>query len=79
MHDQVLLNRSPGPQVEHGRSLSTNDLTLMKLREELGFKAVFIGIGNPQPKTIPIFEGLTEDNGYYTSKSFLPKVRMLHT
>ena len=42
----------------------------------MDFKAVFIGIGNPQPKTIPIFEGLTEENGYYTSKGFLPKVKV---
>ncbi len=42
----------------------------------MDFKAVFIGIGNPQPKTIPIFEGLTEENGYYTSKGFLPKVKI---
>ena len=61
----------------HGRSLSTSDLTLKSLREDLGFAATFIGIGNPQPKTIPIFEGLTEDKGYYTSKSFLPKVLAL--
>jgi hypothetical protein len=46
------------------------------MRDEMDFKAVFIGIGNPQPKTIPIFEGLTEENGYYTSKGFLPKVKI---
>jgi hypothetical protein len=28
----------------------------------------------PNPKLIPAFEGLTEDSGFYTSKSFLPKV-----
>ena len=39
-----------------------------------GFEAVFIGIGNPEPKTIPIFDGLDESKGYYTSKSFLPQV-----
>merc|ERR1712002_979920 len=39
-----------------------------------GFAAAFIGIGNPEPKTIPIFDGLTENEGYYTSKGFLPKV-----
>ena len=33
-----------------------------------------LGIGNPEPKTIPIFAGLTEEQGYHTSKSFLPKV-----
>ena len=28
----------------------------------------------PDPKKIPIFENLTEDVGFYTSKGFLPKV-----
>ena len=27
--------------------------------------AVFIGIGNPEPKTIPIFEGLTEEQAIF--------------
>merc|ERR1719483_440705 len=58
---------------EHGRSLHTEDLTLEKMRND-GFAAAFIGIGNPEPKTIPIFDGLTEGNGYFTSKGFLPKV-----
>ena len=30
--------------------------------------------GLPNPKLIPAFEGLAEANGFYTSKSFLPKV-----
>jgi dihydropyrimidine dehydrogenase (NADP+) len=34
----------------------------------------FLGVGNPEPKTLAIFDGLTEDQGYYTSKGFLPKV-----
>lgn len=37
-------------------------------------KAVFIGIGLPEPKIIPIFEGLTTEMGFYTSKNFLPIV-----
>lgn len=41
---------------------------------EEGCDAIFIGIGLPQPKTIPIFQNLTPDMGYFTSKSFLPKV-----
>lgn len=28
----------------------------------------------PEPKKISIFEGLTEDMGFFTSKSFLPQV-----
>jgi dihydropyrimidine dehydrogenase (NADP+) len=39
-----------------------------------GYRAVFLGIGLPEPKTIAAFEGLTKDMGFYTSKSFLPAV-----
>ena len=35
---------------------------------------MFLGIGLPQPKKIPIFEDLTEEMGFFTSKDFLPKV-----
>ena len=44
-----------------------------KLLED-GFKAVFIAIGLPEPKKIPIFENLFEMNGFYSSKTFLPQV-----
>ena len=40
----------------------------------MDYQAIFIGIGNPEPKIIPIFKNLTEDQGFYTSKGFLPKV-----
>ena len=51
------------------------DLTVKKLKGEMGFAAVFIGIGNPEPKKIPIFEKLDESHGFFTSKDFLPKVK----
>jgi len=70
---EIDLMKDLGVKIEHGRSLHTEDLTLEKMRND-GFAAAFIGIGNPEPKTIPIFDGLTEGNGYYTSKGFLPKV-----
>lgn len=38
------------------------------------YKAIFIGIGLPEAKCEPFLEGLTEEMGFYTSKSFLPKV-----
>lgn len=41
---------------------------------EQGFKAVFIGIGKPQPKVVSIFKDLDESQGFYTSKEFLPLV-----
>jgi len=63
-----------GVKVENNRFLGLQDLTLSKLTNDMDHKAVFIGIGNPEPKIIPIFKGLSEDQGFYTSKSFLPKV-----
>ena len=45
-------------------------LTIETIRDQL----FVVGIGNPEPKTLPIFDGLTESQGYYTSKGFLPKV-----
>jgi len=41
---------------------------------EEGYKAIFLGIGLPEPKIIPEFNGLTKDMGFYTSKAFLPSV-----
>jgi len=70
---EIDLMKDLGVKIEHGRSLHTDDLTLEKMRND-GFAAAFIGIGNPEPKTIPIFDGLTENDGYFTSKGFLPKV-----
>ena len=37
-------------------------------------KAIFLGIGMPNPTKAPIFNGLSENNGFWTSKDFLPKV-----
>jgi dihydropyrimidine dehydrogenase (NADP+) len=56
-----------------GHKLHENDLTLTKLQKE-GYKAVFIGIGMPEAKRAPMFEGLGPENGFYTSKDFLPLV-----
>lgn len=39
-----------------------------------GFKVVFLGFGKPCPKIVSIFKGLTQENGFYTSKDFLPLV-----
>ena len=41
---EVELMKDLGVKIETGRSLSTADLTLSKLKDE-GYKAVFIGIG----------------------------------
>ena len=70
---EIDLMKDLGVKIQQGRYLSTKDLTLENMKSD-GFDAVFIGIGNPEPKTIPIFDGLDEGKGYYTSKSFLPQV-----
>ena len=50
-------------------------LSVQGLRKA-GHEAIFVGIGLPDSKVAPIFEGLTVDNGFYTSKDFLPVVSM---
>ena len=61
--------------MELGRGLGSGekDVTLRGLVNG-GYEAVFVGIGLPDPKLAPIFEGLTKENGFFTSKEFLPVV-----
>ena len=68
------LMKDIGVKVENKRFLGMQDLTLHKMRNEMDCKAIFIGMGNPEPKVIPIFKDLSEEQGFFTSKSFLPKV-----
>ncbi|KAK6179258.1 hypothetical protein SNE40_011661 [Patella caerulea] len=70
---EVALMKDLGVKVVCGRSLSSKDITLSSLKAD-GYKAAFIGIGLPDSKRIPIFEGLTVEQGFYTSKTFLPVV-----
>eukprot|EP00794_Sanderia_malayensis_P008286 gene8286-9170_t len=71
---EVGLMKDLGVQVECSKALSANGgLTIKSLKND-GYEAIFIGIGLPQPKIIPPFEGLTEANGFFTSKQFLPAV-----
>ncbi|CAG0921159.1 unnamed protein product, partial [Notodromas monacha] len=70
---ELTLMKDLGVTVETGRSLSTDDLTVMKLKGE-GTDAIFLGLGHPEPKIIPAFQGLTHEQGFFTSKDFLPVV-----
>ncbi|XP_076639688.1 dihydropyrimidine dehydrogenase su(r) [Colletes latitarsis] len=70
---EVDLVKDLGVKIELGRALSKNDLTIQGLRDS-GYRAIFLGIGLPEAKTIPIFADLTEEMGFFTSKSFLPRV-----
>jgi dihydropyrimidine dehydrogenase (NADP+) len=49
------------------------DYTVEGLKRD-GYAAVFCGVGLPEANIIPEFEGLGPEHGFYTSKSFLPKV-----
>lgn len=70
---EIGLVKDLGVRFVTGRALATNDITVQGLLSK-GCAAVFLGIGLPQPKRIPIFEDLTETMGFYTSKDFLPLV-----
>ena len=60
-------------QIELGKGLGKDGLSVKGLLSE-GYEAIFLGIGLPEPKIIPIFDGLTVEQGFYTSKNFLPIV-----
>jgi len=70
---EIELMKDLGVTIETGRALSIKDITLKGLKEE-GYSGVFIGIGLPQPKRVPMFKDLDQSKGFYTSKDFLPKV-----
>lgn len=70
---EINLVKDLGVKFETGRSLSKNDVTIQKLFNN-GTVAVFLGIGLPQAKIAPVFKGLTEAQGFFTSKDFLPRV-----
>jgi len=65
-----------GVKIVPNKALTTADggLTVKKLLEEGGYKAIFLGIGLPNPNIDPIFQHLTTSEGFYTSKNFLPAV-----
>ncbi|CAG4990690.1 unnamed protein product [Colias eurytheme] len=70
---EVDLVKNLGVKFATNRSLSTKDLTVEGLIKD-GHAAVFLGIGLPEPKSIPIFKNLNQEMGFYTSKDFLPLV-----
>lgn len=72
VHFEIELMKDLGVKIATNCSFGSN-LTLESLKAE-GYKSVFIGIGLPEPKRPKIFKGLTSNNGFYTSKDFLPKV-----
>ncbi len=61
-------------QVQLGCGLGGEDGHTVQGLLQNGYEAIFVGIGLPDPKLIPIFEDLTIEQGFYTSKEFLPLV-----
>ncbi|XP_072366669.1 dihydropyrimidine dehydrogenase [NADP(+)]-like isoform X2 [Scyliorhinus torazame] len=70
---EIKLMKDLGVKIAVGKGLGIDGMTLESLTQD-GYKAVFIGIGLPEPKRDHIFEGLTVEHGFYTSKDFLPLV-----
>jgi len=69
---EVSLMKDLGVKVEYNKELG-RDFTVESLKKD-GYQAVFLGIGLPDPKRESIFNGLTPEQGFYTSKDFLPLV-----
>mmetsp|Transcript_11752 Transcript_11752/g.29694 ORF Transcript_11752/g.29694 Transcript_11752/m.29694 type:complete len:1041 (-) Transcript_11752:229-3351(-) len=69
---EVQLMLDLGVKIFYGKQLG-RDFTVESLKAD-GYAAVFIGIGLPAPNVDPIFKDLSEANGFYTSKTFLPLV-----
>eukprot|EP00123_Amoebidium_parasiticum_P017709 comp23956_c0_seq1/m.42407 comp23956_c0_seq1/g.42407 ORF comp23956_c0_seq1/g.42407 comp23956_c0_seq1/m.42407 type:complete len:1046 (-) comp23956_c0_seq1:454-3591(-) len=69
---EVRLMQDLGVKVVTGKALG-RDFTLESLRSE-GYEGVFLGMGLSDPIHYDVFDGLGPDEGFYTSKSFLPLV-----
>ncbi|XP_052399154.1 dihydropyrimidine dehydrogenase [NADP(+)] isoform X1 [Carassius gibelio] len=70
---EVDLMKDLGVKIVCDRGLGQDGMTLLSLKVE-GYKAVFIGIGLPQANRHTLFDGLSSEQGFYTSKDFLPLV-----
>ncbi|XP_019724835.1 dihydropyrimidine dehydrogenase [NADP(+)] [Hippocampus comes] len=70
---EIDLMKDLGVKVVCEKGLGMNGMTLTSLKED-GFKAIFVGIGLPQANRAKIFQGLSTDQGFFTSKDFLPMV-----
>lgn len=67
---EVELMKDLGVKVVCNKELG-KDYTVQSLKDD-GYKAVFVGVGLPNAKIAPAFEGLSVKQGFYTSKDFLP-------
>lgn len=70
---EIELMKDLGVKVIEGTGLGMHGMNIRSLKKE-GFAVIFIGIGLPEPKVDDIFKGLTTEQGFFTSKNFLPLV-----
>ncbi len=63
-----------GVKIITGKALDSEHGFTIKSLEKEGYECFFIGIGLPNPNNDAIFNGLKESHGFFTSKSFLPRV-----
>ncbi|XP_067109808.1 dihydropyrimidine dehydrogenase [NADP(+)] [Osmerus mordax] len=70
---EIDLMKDLGVKVVLEKGLGVDGMTIPSLKEQ-GYQAVFIGIGLPQANRAKIFKGLTMEQGFFTSKDFLPMV-----
>ena len=69
---ELKLAQDLGVRVHYNKELG-KDFSIQELRKQ-GYEGIFVGIGLPEPKKTKVFEGLGPDQGFYTSKDFLPLV-----
>lgn len=69
---EIDLVRDLGVNIVTGKKFG-KDIKIKSLMSD-GYSAIFMGIGLPDPKRNTVFDGLTTEMGYYSSKDFLPLV-----
>lgn len=70
---EVELAKDLGVKVAHGKELGKDGLSVDSLRAG-GAQAVLLATGLPEPMRDACFDDLGPEHGFWTSKSFLPKV-----
>eukprot|EP01132_Coremiostelium_polycephalum_P000374 gene374-471_t len=70
---EIKLMQDLGVKVVYGKKLGVDGFTVESLKKQ-GYEAIFLGLGMPEPKIDKVFQGLTEAEGFFTSKEFLPAV-----
>ncbi|XP_066297825.1 dihydropyrimidine dehydrogenase [NADP(+)]-like [Branchiostoma lanceolatum] len=63
-----------GVKIVCGKALGGEGGWTLQSLKKAGYEAVFLGIGLPQAKRNAMFQGLTVEQGFYTSKDYLPLV-----